>query len=93
MEGRSGVGHLCEKFFLEEGVFIKKPRNEAQLCGCQKAQGGCCECLNISAKLIELYCPSNDPSQDRQTIRCLQVCNYIPPFLTVSLEFVHLFND
>jgi len=31
------MGHLCEKFFLEEVVFLKKPRKEALVCGCQKA--------------------------------------------------------
>ena len=92
-EGRSGMGHLHEKFFLEEGAYIKRPKKEALLCGCQKAQGGCCKCLNSHAKHIQLCCPSNNPDQDKQTVRCLQVCNYIPPCLTLSLELVHIFND
>lgn len=68
-EGRSGMGHLHEKFFLEAGVFVKKHRKEGLLCGCQKAEGGCCKCLNSHAKHIQLCCPSNDPNQDRQTVR------------------------
>lgn len=84
-EGRSGMGHFHEKFFLEAGVFVKKHRKEALLCGCQKAQGGCCKCLNSHAKHTQLCCPSNDPNQDRQTVRCLQMCNYIPPCVTLLL--------
>lgn len=89
------MGHLCEKFFLEEGVFIKKPRKEAHLCGCQQTQGGSCwSCLTSHAKLIEcIQVPHNDPNWDRQTERCLQACNHSPLCLTLLLEFGHVFND
>lgn len=39
------------------------------LFGCQQAQGGCCKCLNSHAEHIQIRCPSNDPNQDRQTVK------------------------
>lgn len=92
-EGKRGMGHLSENFLREEGVFLKEPRKEALLCGCQKAQGGCCMCLNSRAKHIERCCPSHDPNGDRQTERCLRACNHSPLCSTLLLELVRVFND